>query len=77
MEKTFEDTCILIITDTQWKWLETTEVGLDRFRDPTDNERRILPFVKFGRFVEYLLDQTDLLFEHTDDHHRTSQVWRW
>ena len=77
MEKAFEDTCVLIITDSQCKWLATTEVGLDRFRDVTDNDREILPFTTFGRFVEFLLDQTDLLFENTKEHHSTTPVWRW
>ena len=75
MEKTYEDTCVLIITDTQWKWLETTEMGLDRFRDTIDNEREILPFTTFGRFVEYLLEQTDLLVEH--DTMDNVPHWKW
>lgn len=75
MDKTFKDDCNVWITPDQWAWLATTEVGLDRFRDTTGNDAEVFPWVTFGRLVEYLIEQTDLLIEHKNL--IDVPIWRW
>lgn len=76
MDKTFEDDCIVWFTQEQWATM-ATGVGHDRFREPTDNDRDVLPCVTFERFHEHLVEQTDLIEVHDSSHWDTVPVWRW
>ncbi len=75
VQKTFEYDCILEVTDEQWEWL--AKVGHNRFTDTTENNKEVLPFTTFERFVEFLREQTDLLEEHTREYWNTVPRWKW
>lgn len=72
----FEDKACVELTPAQSLFL-SKDVGLDRFREATEADTETFPCVSFGRLVEFLVQETDLLVEHDASHWDTCPPWVW
>jgi len=62
----FEDRFCVELTTDQQAFMENTGVGMDRFREASNNDTEVFEHVSFGELVTWLVDQTDLLVEHDE-----------
>ena len=64
----FEDDYCVELTKDQQTFMDTHGVGMDRFREATDNDMEVSEHISFGDLVTLLVDETDLLVEHDAAH---------
>jgi len=64
----FEDRFCVELTADQQTFMDTHGVGMDRFREATNNDIEVFEHVTFGELITWLVTETDLLVEHDAAH---------
>jgi len=75
MQIKFEHDVIINGSQTELDMLTGVDPG--RFEEVTPRDLETLPQTDVRRFWSFLLDHTDILVEHTAEHHDSNPSWVW